>query len=174
MPIAPPFGKAYSRAMDATLNRLRFSATLHPHRSLSRRGFKVLMCCLGLLSCLVGFVFISIGAWPVFGFFGLDVLGVYWAFQLSYRASTSLETIRLTDDNLTVGRLSPKGKYEEWQFQPYWVRVQIAEPRPYEVRVTLTSHGRNLEIGRFLSPAERLEVAEALNKALGRLCAGQV
>lgn len=173
MPIAHGPGKVYSGSMDASLTPLRFDATLHPHRSLSRRGFLVLMGILCGLSFAAGIAFISIGAWPVFGFFGLDVLGVYWAFRLNYRSSAMMETIRLDDDNLVVGRLSPSGVYDEWRFQPYWVQVQVDESRPHELRVLLRSHGRSLEIGRFLSPGERLEVADALQTALGNLRAGR-
>ena len=51
-----------------------FSALLTPHRSLGPTGFLILMACLGGLSFVSGIIFVSLGAWPVFGFFGLDVL----------------------------------------------------------------------------------------------------
>ena len=57
-----------------------FDAVLHPHRSLGPRGFAILMGALGALSLISGIVFLSAGAWPVFGFFGLDVLIMYIAF----------------------------------------------------------------------------------------------
>lgn len=151
---------------------LWFDATLHPHRSLSRRGFMILMGILCAISFAAGVAFVSIGAWPVFGFFGLDVLAVYWAFRINYRAGSMVETIRLTDESLVVGRLSPRGAYDEWRFQPFWVRVLVDEPRPHETRVMLASHGKSVEIGNFLSPDERIEVAEALKAALARLRAG--
>ena len=52
-----------------------FSALLTPHRSLGPTGFLILMACLGGLSFVSGIIFVSLGAWPVFGFFGLDARG---------------------------------------------------------------------------------------------------
>ena len=50
-----------------------FSAVITPHRSLGRTGFLLLMLCIGAVSFVCGLLFLVIGAWPVFGFFGLDV-----------------------------------------------------------------------------------------------------
>ena len=51
-----------------------FRALLVPHRSLGRKGFLIVMAAIGGSSFLTGLFFLSLGAWPVFGFFGLDVL----------------------------------------------------------------------------------------------------
>ncbi len=58
-----------------------FSAVLTPHRSLGSIGFLVLMIVFGVISFIAGMAFLLMGAWPVFGFFGLDVLLLYWAFR---------------------------------------------------------------------------------------------
>ena len=72
---------------QAPLDPKIFSALLTPHRSLGPTGFLILMACLGGLSFVSGIIFVSIGAWPVFGFFGLDVLLVYLAFRANYRSA---------------------------------------------------------------------------------------
>lgn len=69
---------------------LPFRAVLTPHRSLSPRGFLILMSVLATVSFATGLLFASIGAWPVLGFFGLDVGIIYLAFRLNYRAGTAL------------------------------------------------------------------------------------
>ena len=51
-----------------------FSALLTPHRSLNRTGFIVLMVFLSVVSFVAGLAFLLMGAWPVLGFFGLDIL----------------------------------------------------------------------------------------------------
>src|ERR1051326_3585663 len=86
--------------------RIFFERVLMPHRSLPPRGFRVLMLLLGLLSLAVGIGFVSIGAWPVCGFFGLDVALLYLAFRLSYRSARQSETLRLAADEFTVERIS--------------------------------------------------------------------
>ena len=56
----------------------------------SPTGFLIFMLCIGGISFVSGVVFLLLGAWPVFGFFGLDVLLVYWAFRANYRAGARL------------------------------------------------------------------------------------
>ncbi|WP_374446114.1 DUF2244 domain-containing protein [Stella sp.] len=143
---------------------------LRPHRSLPPVGFTVLMAVLGVVGFATGVLFLAIGAWPVFGFLGLDVLGLYVAFRISYaRARTTADRLRLAGDALTVDRMRPRRPVERWTFQPYWLRVVLDEGtgagRP---RLVLTSHGRRLEVGAFLGPDERARVAGLLRDALRR------
>lgn len=128
----------------------------------------MLMAVLSLIALSLGLRFFLVGAWPVMGFMGLDVLAVYIAFKINYRRARLFETVQLTNDTLTVRRVSPNGEEREWQFMPSWVRVRMDNPPTRESPLTLSSHGKVLEIGAFLTPEERLEVAEALREALMR------
>jgi len=102
-----------------TAGEYLFDAVLTPHRSLSPRGFWLLMGCIVAVSFTGGLVFLIAGAWPIFGFFGLDVALIYWAFRASYRSGRLRERLRLTRDELTVERIDPRGKLRRWTFQPY-------------------------------------------------------
>src|SRR5215471_4416340 len=104
-------------AASPTFGSLFFERVLLPHRSLPTRGFHILMLILGLISLAVGIGFISIGAWPVFGFFGLDVALIYIAFRLNYRSARRREILRLAGDAFTVERISVQGKRRIWRFQ---------------------------------------------------------
>jgi uncharacterized membrane protein len=73
-----------------------FSALLTPHRSLSRTGFMVLMGFICAVSFAAGLVFLLMGAWPVLGFFGLDVLVIWWAFRINFRDAKATEEISVT------------------------------------------------------------------------------
>lgn len=152
----------------ATEDPLRFEAVLQPHRSLSPAGFYGLMAAVAVVSFIAGLAFLLIGAWPVFGFFGLDVLLIYLAFRMSYRAAKLVERVQLSDSELLVWRQQPDGKVHHWRFQPYWVRVEIDEPADHHSQLRLTSHGRSLVIGSFLTFEERVELAGALRDALAR------
>ena len=143
-----------------------FERVLLPHRSLPPRGFHLLMLALGLLSLVVGVVFVSLGCWPVIGFFGLDVLGLYLAFRLSYRSARQREILRLAGDDFTVERIDIYGERRLWRFQPFWLRV-VLEERPDESnRLFVTSHGRRLVIADFLGAPMRRELAASLRAAL--------
>ncbi len=145
-----------------------FDAVLDPHRSLSRTGFVVLMAGVGVASFVLGFAFLLRGAWPVFAFFGLDVVLVYLAFRLNYRSGRLIERLRLTPRTLEVQRITPSGRVTRWRFQPYWLRVELEAPEDHHSRLTLRSHGRALTIGSFLSPDERASLCAALKVALAR------
>jgi uncharacterized membrane protein len=145
-----------------------FDAVLHPHRSLSPRGFGILMGCVGALTFGLGLGFWAIGAWPVFGLLGLDLVLLWVAFRISYRSARLYERVRLTPAELTVQRVEPDGKARAWRFQPYWLRVTMDDPPEHDSQVMLSSHGRRLVVGSFLSPEERLDFAKALGAALER------
>ena len=144
----------------------QFRALLTPHRSLSPMGFMILMSAVCLMSFGTGLLFYLIGAWPVIGFMGLDVLLIYVAFKLNYRAGRLYETVDLNEDALTVTRVQPSGKAESWRFNPYWVQLKL-EPRVgRSSELSLVSHGTRLSFASFLSDREREDFAEALGTAL--------
>jgi uncharacterized membrane protein len=143
-----------------------FSAVLVPHRSLGRKGFVILMSIISGLSFLTGVGFYLLGAWPVLGFFGLDVLLIYGAFRLNYRAARLYETVELTDRELRVTRIYPSGKADSWVFNPYWVRLELEENETTANRLSLRSHGRVLRFASFLSNDEKRDFAHALDSAL--------
>jgi uncharacterized membrane protein len=143
-----------------------FRAVLHPHRSLEPKGFLILMLAIGGVSFVMGVAFLMMGAWPVFGFFGLDVLLIYVAFRLNYRAGRAYELVELTPRTLTLKQVSASGKTKSFEFNPYWVRVLVTERRDGGNHLKLTSHGRELEFGRLLNDDERRDFAIALRDAL--------
>src|SRR5690242_1536100 len=100
-----------------------FSAVITPHRSLPQIGFVILMALVGLISFSAGIVFWLMGAWPVFGFFGLDVLLLYWAFRINYRRAQSYEEVTVTPVSLRVRKVSPRGQVREWLLNPLWVTL---------------------------------------------------
>jgi uncharacterized membrane protein len=144
-----------------------FSAMLTPHRSLNRVGFLVLMAFLSVVSFAAGVTFLILGAWPVFGFFGLDVLAVYLAFRTNFARSTAREEISVTPSELRVRRVDHRGSVSEWSFNPLWVRLDKQVHEEYGVeRLSLVSRGRSLTIASFLGPDEKASFAKALTVAL--------
>jgi uncharacterized membrane protein len=144
-----------------------FSAVLTPHRSLSRKGFLILMTVLGLISFATGTAFLLAGAWPVFGFCGLDVLLIYFAFRLSYRRAKAYEQVTVTPSELTVRQVSHHGRISEWTLNPLWVKLDRVVHAEFGIeRLFLVSHGRRLAIAGFLGPQEKESFALALSAAL--------
>ncbi len=151
----------------ADLEPAIFSATLTPHRSLGRVGFLILMVLFGGISFVTGMLFLVIGAWPVFGFFGLDVLLLYWAFRLNYRHADAYEQVTVTPSTLKVRKVSHLGRAREWVLNPLWVRLDKIELEEFGIdRLFLISRGRKLTIASFLGPDEKASFARELGNAL--------
>jgi uncharacterized membrane protein len=145
-----------------------FSAIITPHRSLGSVGFLVLMIAIGGVSFAAGIVFLAMGAWPVFGFFGLDVLLIYWAFRVNYRAAAAYEEVMVTHSELRVRKVSHRGKIAEWSFNPLWVRLDRDTHEEFGIEhLFVVSRGRRLPIAGVLSPPEKETFATALSRAIG-------
>lgn len=143
-----------------------FDAQLTPHRSLPPLGFILVMGLICVISFAAGVLFFSMGAWPVIGFLGLDVLLIYLAFRASYRSGRMYETVKLTRRDLTVRRVDHWGRASSWSLPAGWLQVLMDDPPAHESQLTLRSHGQSLVIGSFLTPTERLDLAQALRRAL--------
>jgi uncharacterized membrane protein len=157
-----------SRDNDAITEPTIFSAIITPHRSLGSTGFLVLMLCVGGLSFASGMVFLLLGAWPVFGFLGLDMLLIYVAFRVNFRAARAYEEVTVTASELTVRKVNHRGGVREWTLNPLWVQLDRIVHDEFGIeRLFLVSRGRRLSIAGFLGPDEKASFARALSTALG-------
>jgi uncharacterized membrane protein len=140
---------------------------LRPHRSLGPKGFRNLMIATALFSALFSLPFFILGAWPVVGFFGLDVLLLYWTFQWSYRTARAREEVIITPLELTVRKISHWGQTSEFRFNPAWVRLHREEDQEYGLmRLAIAERARLVDVGGFLAPRERASFARDFTAAL--------
>lgn len=154
-----------------------FQLVLRPNVSLSRDGFIILMVVLAAIFLVVGGFFLTIGAWPVFGFFGLDILFIYLAFRINYRRARRYEMLEIRDGRLVLSKVTATGKARDWVFDPYWVRVKLEKSRvdpEIPGDLFLSSHGQKVVLGGFLAPAERGALAATLEDTLSRFRPGRV
>ncbi|WP_025897587.1 DUF2244 domain-containing protein [Sneathiella glossodoripedis] len=140
-----------------------YSLLLRPHRSLSPRAFLILMSFIAGVSFIIGAVFASMGAWPVFGFFGLDVLLIYWAFKWNFRSGRCCEIIEITNGKLVIKKIAVGGQEKRWAMDTYWSKVDFKNKR-----ILVSCRGTQHEIGEFLVPDEKEEVFNNLSAALRR------
>ena len=127
----------------------------------------VLMAFVSVVSFAAGVAFLLMGAWPVFGFFGLDVLLIYWAFRINFRRAKASEEISVTPSELRVRRVSHRGHVVEWVLNPLWVQLDQKTHAEFGIeRLYLVSKGRRVSVGSFLGPDEKASFAKALLAAL--------
>ncbi|CAN5341631.1 DUF2244 domain-containing protein [soil metagenome] len=149
-------------------NAKNFEAVLVPHRSLTRQGFVVLMAVIAGINFAAGMVFFLMGAWPVVGFMGLDVLLIWWALKANFASARRAERFEITPGELIVSRIERDVLREEVRFIRAWVRVELEEDHQRELigRLFLRSHGKRTEIGSFISGEARQAFARELRAAL--------
>jgi uncharacterized membrane protein len=144
-----------------------FEALLTPHRSLNRTGFMLVMGFVTLVSFATGVAFLMMGAWPVFGFLGLDLLGIYVAFKINFRRARAREEISVTPSELRLRRISPKGHVMEWVLNPLWVQVDQVTHEEFGIEhLYLVSRGRRVSVGSFLGAEEKASFSKALRGAI--------
>jgi uncharacterized membrane protein len=145
-----------------------FEAVITPHRSLSARGFKILIGAILLLSAGTSSVFWLLGAWPVAGFSGAEVTLAIVLLRRNARLARSRELIELRNDSMRILRTDPNGRQQEHTFDPYWVRVVLRE-RPGRVpALLLMSRNTEEEVASQLGEDEKRDLAAALRAAMER------
>jgi uncharacterized membrane protein len=144
-----------------------YAVTLAPHRSLSQRGFLTVMAAVGAVSFVAGFVFLAMGAWPIFGFFGLDVLIIYLAFRANFRSAKAREYIRVTPSVVEVRRVPVNGRERTIRLNPFWTRIWREDDEDHGTQdVALVSGRSTVPVGRFLGPEQKGALADDLTAAL--------
>ena len=147
-----------------------FSLSLRPHRSLSPKGFErvLIFVTIGLAIPLGAFLGTPVG-WGLLPFLVAALVGLYAAIQRSYRDARLHEELRLWPDLILVERHETDGRVLRWEANPYWVKLQLRDDGAVESYLTLKGAGREIELGAFLSPEERVDVHATLQRELSRL-----
>jgi len=141
-------------------------AEIRPHRSLSQRGFIILICIVTALNCASAAVFVAMGAYFVPMFLGADVVAVVIAFLASFAAARQIERVRVTDRSVRVTRETPKMTTLVWESPTVFTRVSVLTEDNQAIDLRLALSGKEAPVARALSPAERAQFAQALEGAI--------
>ena len=153
--------------MDRLNDQPVFAAELVPHRSLGRKGFRVVLALTGAVCIVYGIFFMVTGAWPIGLFLGLDFLALYIAFRLNYWAAKAREEVTVSRTSLSIRKFSPAGRMVEHRFNPFWARFRVKRHDELGiVSMHVAGEGRVTDIGSFLNPDDRESFARAFRGAL--------
>lgn len=154
-------------------DRIVFQARLAPHRALGRRGHAILFALVIGVTTLVSIPFYILGALPVVGFLGLDVVLLWIAFRVSNARARAYEELVLTHIELLYRRITWRGRRSEWRFNPLWVRLARDDHQEFGLqRLALVEGRRRVEMAAFLGAEEKADFADALKAALAAARAG--
>lgn len=144
-----------------------WSVTLWPHRSLKPEGFRSLM---WFSAAAMSMPLLALAGTPaalaLAPYVILALFALWLFFRINYRRARLTEELRLWPDAIAVERREPAGEVRRWAANPYWVDVDLSDTRVHERYLTLRGAGRRIELGAFLTPAERVALADELRRRI--------
>ena len=143
-----------------------YKISLYPYRSLNKTGFFILMLVLGIISFVAGVVFMMMGAWPVFGFFGLDVLLVYIFFKINFKSGKQKEILILTKNKLIIKFYSSNKILKTSHLDANWLNINLTKSKNEMSKLKISSKNKSIIVGSFLRHKEKLDVIKSLKTAL--------
>jgi uncharacterized membrane protein len=144
---------------------------LWPHRSLTQRGFVWFV---GGTAALIGVPLVGVLGTPVVWGLLPFLLGTIWAIWFALRKNGRdrdiVEDLTLSPARITLSRHGPKGLRQDWEANPYWLRVTLhPSGGPVPNYLTLKAEAREVELGAFLSEDERIALRDDLQARLATL-----
>lgn len=141
-----------------------------PNCSLTLRGAVLFFASLCALSFTVAGLLALRGMWPILPFAGLEMILVAWALHGSLARRYQAEIITLTDSDVSV-ESRDRAHCRRIVFPRHWAQVKLRRPasRLHPSRLTIESHGRQCELGSFLTEEERCGLALRLHRLIGRI-----
>ena len=110
--------------------------------------------------------FAVLGYWPLLPFAGLEIGLLAWALDALRSRESYYEMLTIDGDAVVLEwRTARESGHREMNRQ--WVRVQCNCSTPgRNCRLSLRSHGRETEVGHYLSDEARLKLADKLRNKL--------
>ena len=156
----------YLEGMSTAEETIYMDAVLRPNQSLSERGFAIVMGIVAGVSFLTGIAFLSMGAIPVIGFFGLDALIFYLLFRSSFRKQREETRIIVTASEVRLSHRKLNGAESSAILPTAFARVELDDPLTPTSWLRVEYGKTAYVIGRFLTLPERKSLARALRSAL--------
>lgn len=155
------------------MSALPLVITSHPYRSLGSAGFRVLLGVVVAANATGAIYFSALGAWPVAGFMGLDVLAILVAFRLSYAQARAYERISIDPGHIVIEHCDARGRTTREEMPSYWAQI-VFDGDDEQGAVWVRSHGRSVPVGTHLPGPERHLFATRLRQALREVRASTV
>lgn len=146
----------------------RLCLRLTPYKSLTPEGF---VWFIGVTAALISLpLFGILGTsvfWALLPFLLIAIWGIWTALRRSWRDMDLYEDVMIWDDLIRVERHERKRALRDWEANPYWVRMVLhAKGGPVPNYLTLQGGPREVELGAFLTPLERVELKQLLDRNL--------
>ena len=143
-----------------------YSVTFKPNCCLTTESKQKVVLLLTVIPCCIAIGFAMLGAWLVLPFVGLEIFALGFAFYYVNSHESDYESIRIDGNSLVIERGS-RQHISQYELNSYWVTVQRRELANGELQLYLLSHGKSIEVGRYLTRKQREVLADQLQKRTG-------
>jgi len=139
---------------------------IYRNQSLTTRGLYILMFFITIPASYLGISFYVLGAWPVLGFMGFEILLIYIAFKILFYKNKFYEHIILDSEKLNILFKKKNKIIKKIELEPTWVQVKIEKIYENEDTLIVSSHGKKIILANYLIPEERLKLAGKIKSGL--------
>lgn len=151
------------------INGILLEAYLSPSVAIKFSAVRWILSLFGCVCVLVGVTFVLIGAQPVLGFMGIEIILLPAVYRFCVRNSRMAEQIILSGRSLLFRRIDRYGNVSITNLEPLWLRVKIGRAKGIFRHIILASKGKTYNVGVFLTPEEKVVLLNTLQRALGKL-----
>jgi len=139
---------------------------IYRNQSLTTRGLYILMFFITIPASYIAISFYVLGAWPVLGFMGFEILLIYIAFKILFYNNKFYEHIILDSEKLNILFKKKNKIIKKIELEPTWVQVKIEKIYENEDTLIVSSHGKKIILANYLIPEERLKLAGKIKSGL--------
>lgn len=154
---------------DPAFHQTDDSLVLTPHRSATWQDNLRLFAAVALLAVPIAVGWAFAGYWVILPLCGLELVALLIGLYISSHSLLAREVVTVDQDFITIeaGRRRVERRFE---LRRHWARVALESGRgkAHPQRLIVRSHGRAVELGRFLTEDEREAAAARLRDLITR------
>lgn len=141
---------------------------LRPQRSATWRDNLLLVGAVALAAVPIAVTWAALGFWPILPLCGLELALLTLALYAVNRSLLAREVV-IVDRDAIVVEAGHRELERRYRLGRAWAQVLLVPVRRDRCRLVLRSHGRAVELGRFLTDEERETLAGDLRAVVGRV-----
>ena len=161
--------------MDLEVEKLNreeplLSLTIWPHRSCDRKTFLLILFIISFILIIPSFLFLSLSfAISILPFSLLSIFLFFFVGNKNFNDALLIEKLKIYPKKIILERKEPNNEIKKWHSNPYWTKVNIYNNGPVESYLTLKGNGKEVELGSFLTPEERINLKKIIDDTLFKL-----
>ena len=146
------------------------SLTIWPHRSCDKKTFSIMLLTITFILIVPSFLFLNIiFALSILPFSLISITILFLVSNKNFKDALLVEKLKIYPNKIILERMEPDNSIKTWHCNPYWTKANLYSNGPVESYLTLKGNGKEVELGSFLTPEERINLKKIIDETLFRL-----